>query len=92
MPQPIDPEQPCFCRIPVKAIPVVTTALRQAGMENEAKQVESFTRYYTDPALNAIRLHWFSEDILRRGVENALRAGETVPADVLSLVGLGGKP
>jgi len=54
----IDPEQPAFMRVPVKCIPTVVSALEAAGFASQAKDVAEFTRYYTDPVLNAEREEW----------------------------------
>lgn len=55
---PIDPEQPCFLRVPVKCVPAVLDGLHGAGFTKEAQDVEDFTRPYTDPELNAMREAW----------------------------------
>lgn len=55
---PIDPEQPAFIRVPVKAIPLIIDLLRREGLESEADAAETFTEYYTNPDLNALRERW----------------------------------
>jgi hypothetical protein len=57
----IDPEQPAFIRVPVKAISVITAALEAVGMKKEANEVEAFARDYTDPEANANRESWLAE-------------------------------
>jgi hypothetical protein len=57
-PVPANPEDDCFLRVPVKAVPAVVAALRAAGLPEEAAEVEGFARQYTDPAVNARRVWW----------------------------------
>lgn len=54
----IDPDQPMFLRAPVKCRAVILEALRAAGFEQEARDVETFTKDYVDPKGNANRLKW----------------------------------
>lgn len=57
----INPEQLCFCRVSVKAVPTVVNALRQTGFVTEANEVERFTNDYTDPEANSERLRWLEK-------------------------------
>lgn len=54
----IDPNQPCFLRVPAVCVPVVIRALENAGMGEAARAVRKFTTDYLDPAANAERVKW----------------------------------
>ncbi len=51
----IDPNQPCFLRVPAVCMPVIVAALEAAGMTGVVVSVQEFTRDYRDPAANARR-------------------------------------
>ncbi len=56
----IDPDMPCFLRVPVSLIPVVLKALEDAGAKEAAQEVRKFTAQYTDPSRNLEREWWLS--------------------------------
>ncbi len=57
----IDVTDKAMLRVPIWCIPLVVDALRQAGCEAEASDVEAFTKDYTDPEANAERLEWIAK-------------------------------
>lgn len=63
----IDLDAPCFLRVPIKCLSTVLSALRKDGFETEAKEVEEFTRQYTDPEENAARLEWIENAEINYG-------------------------
>lgn len=64
-------KQNAFIRVPVESLPTIKDALRTAGFEQAAADVEMFARDYTDPDANTYRQKW-----LERARDTVEKEGE----------------